>query len=183
MTDKEDPNKPGKIATGAQCKKHFETYGGLDEAHDRVDTSPEERHTFNAINVAFSGKGTTKLVGPYDELKLRDLLHERGMYQDMVFEGPDEPESLADEYKPPKNWPANNDNWRCDGMFIVAAQREDELETTIKELKSNFGITGNPQVDKDQASAEITLEKRGHVRNADGKAQRRGQENLRGKEQ
>ncbi|EYE96691.1 Dyp-type peroxidase [Aspergillus ruber CBS 135680] len=183
----------GKITTGSKCKEYLEKHDGVNEARERVDTRPEDRHTFNAINITFSGKGTTKLVGPYDELKLRDLLHERGMYQDMVFEGPDETESLAPEYRPPQDWPKNNDNWRCDGMFIVAAQREDELEATVKDLKSYFRIADDHTVDAKEASAKITLTKKGHVRNADGKARRREipdekdpskkrLENLRGKE-
>jgi len=118
-----------------------------------------------------------QLVGEYTELKLRDLLHERGMYQDLVFEGPDEPERLGSEYKPPPNWHKNNDNWRADGLFIVAAQRKDELDKTIQELKDYFHIG------KEDASAEITVTKEGNVRNADGKAEKTGGENLRGKEQ
>jgi len=183
----------GKITTGSKCKEYLEKHDGVNEARERVDTRPEDRDTFNAINITFSGKGTTKLVGPYGKLKLRDLLHERGMYQDMVFEGPDETDSLAPEYRPPPGW-RKNDNWRCDGMFIIAAQREDELEATVNDLKSYFRIADDHTVDAKEASAKITLTKKGHVRNADGKAQRREipdekdpskkrLENLRGKEQ
>lgn len=184
----------GKITTGSQCKEYFERHDGVNEARERVDTRPEDRETFNAINITFSGKGTSKLLGGYDHLKLRDLLHERGMYQDMVNEGPDETESLAPEYRPPPGWPAKNDDWRCDGMFIIGAQREEELEATVKDLKSYFHIADDHTVDAKEASAKITLIKKGHVRNADGKAQRRlipdekdpskkRLENLRGKEQ
>lgn len=184
----------GKITTGSQCKEYFERHDGVNEARERVDTRPEDRETFNAINITFSGKGTSKLLGGYDHLKLRDLLHERGMYQDMVNEGPDETESLAPEYRPPPGWPAKNDDWRCDGMFIIGAQREEDLEATVKDLKSYFHIADDHTVDAKEASAKITLIKKGHVRNADGKAQRRlipdekdpskkRLENLRGKEQ
>lgn len=184
----------GKVTTGSDCKKFFDQHDGVNEARERVDTRPEDRSTFNAINVTFSGKGVTKLAAPFAELKLRDLLHDRGMYKDMVFEGPDETDSLAPEYCPPRDYPANNDNWRCDGMFIVGAQREEELEVTVKDLKSYFRIADDDAVDNEKASAKITLVKKGHVRNADGKAHRREipdekdpskkrLENLRGKEQ
>lgn len=165
--------KSNLIATGARCRDYFERHGGVSEARERIDTQPEERETFNAVNVSFSGKGTTKVVGPYDELKLRDLLHEKGMFMDLVFEGPDEPTSLAPEYQPPENWPVTNDNWRNDGVFIVVAQRKEELDATVKQLKGFFGITGDAGVDEKEASMEITVVKEGHVRNADGKAQRR----------
>ncbi|KAJ5265253.1 hypothetical protein N7524_006271 [Penicillium chrysogenum] len=162
----------GKITTGSKCKEYFERHDGVNEARERVDTRPEDRETFNAINITFSGKG---------------------MYQDMVNEGPDETESLAPEYRPPPKWSARNDDWRCDGMFIVGAQREDELEATVKDLKSYFHIADDHTVDAKEASAKITMIKKGHVRNADGKAQRRlipdekdpskkRLENLRGKE-
>ena len=183
----------GKITTGSQCKRYFEKHDGVNEARERVDTRPEDRDTFNAINITFSGKGTNKLLGGYANLKTQDLLHEKGMYADMVKEGPDETGFLSPDYRPPPDWSnPNNDDWRCDGMFIVAAQREDELEATIKDLKSYFHIADD--VDAKEASAKITLVKKGHVRNADGKAQRRlipdekdpsktRLENLRGKEQ
>ncbi|OQE11860.1 hypothetical protein PENFLA_c071G09334 [Penicillium flavigenum] len=183
----------GKITTGSKCKEYFERHDGVNEARERVDTRPEDRETFNAINITFSGKGMNRLLGGYDSLKTQDKLHEKGMYQDMVNEGPDETESLAPEYRPPPNWSAKNDDWRCDGMFIVGAQREDELEATVKDLKSYFHIAEDHTVDAKEASAQITLIKKGHVRNADGKAQRRlipdekdpskkRLENLRGKE-
>lgn len=135
-----------------------------------------------------------QLVGPYTELKLKDLLHERGMYQDLVYEGPDEPENLSPDYKPSPDYAKNNDNWRADGLFIVAAQRKEELDHTIQELKDFFHIDKNDEVDAEDASAKITLRKDGNVRNADGNVKRRvipdekdetktRIENLRGKEQ
>lgn len=110
------------------------------------------------------------------------------MFQDQVYEGPDDPECLSPEYKPPETQPKGNDDWRSDGMFIIAAQREEELHDTIGSVKNFFHI------DKDDASAEITLTKNGHLRNADGRAERRmipdekdktktRLESLRGKEQ
>lgn len=129
-------------------------------------------------------------MGDYKELRLRDLLHDRGMYQDLVFEGPDEPETLNPEYKPPPGYPAGNGDWRNDGMFLVATQRQEELEQTIQELGEYFSLG------TEKASIEITVRKDGQVRNADGKAQRRQipdesdptgkktrEENLHGKEQ
>lgn len=152
----------------------------------RYEIKEKMLHPTNMYKVLTPG---LQLVGPYTELKLKDLLHDRGMYQDLVFEGPDgPPERLSPGYRPPEDYPKNNDNWRADGLFIVAAQREEELKHTVDELKGFFHI------DAEGASAKITLTKEGQVRNADGKAQRRTIpdekdetktrfENLRGKEQ
>lgn len=130
-----------------------------------------------------------QLVGTYKELKLKDLLHARGMFQDQVYEGPDEPERLSNGYKPPPGQPKGNDDWRSDGMFIIAVQREEELEDMIGCVKDFFHIG------KENASAEITLTKEGHLRNADGSVKDKRHipdekdktktrlENLRGKEQ
>lgn len=109
---------------------------------------------------------------------LRDLLHSKGMYQDLVFEGPDEPGNLNEEYKPPHGYPANNGNWRNDGTFIVSAQTKEELNKTIQKVKDYFCVGQG-----DKASIEITVTKNGHVRNADGKAEKNPGEHLHGKEQ
>lgn len=163
-------------------------FNPISEAREKEDTPPKERKTFNAINVAFTGKGVLEvrinpitmykvpfltpdswlqMVGEYTDRRLRDLLHDRGMYQDLVFEGPDEPERLNTEYKPPPNHPAGNGDWRNDGMFIVAAQRKEELDKTMDKLEKYFHIG------EDNASIKFTVTKEGQVRNADGKAERR----------
>lgn len=111
--------------------------------------------------------------------KLDDELHIRGMYKDRVSEGPDEPELLAPEYKPPPGHRADNDDWRVDGLFIVTAQTGDKLEEKIKELETGFNI-GTPST-----SVKIAFRKDGHHRNADGKAEKAkgGTVSLHGKEQ
>lgn len=111
--------------------------------------------------------------------KLDDELHIRGMYKDMVFEGPDEPERLAPEYKPPPEQPPNNDDWRVDGLFMVTAQTKDKLDEKIQEVKTAFNF------DAASPSVKIVFTKEGNVRNADGKAEKAkgGTVSLRGKEQ
>jgi hypothetical protein len=111
--------------------------------------------------------------------KLDDELHIRGMYKDMVFEGPDDPQLLAPEYKPPPEHAADNDDWRVDGLFIVTAQTKDKLEAKIKELETGFNV-GTAS-----ASVEIAFRKEGNLRNADGKAEKAqgGTVSLHGKEQ
>lgn len=97
----------------------------------------------------------------------------------MVFEGPDEPGSLADEYKPPPDARADNDDWRVDGLFIVTAQTKDKLEEKIKELETSFNV------DAASPSVTISFRKEGNLRNADGKAEKAkgGTVSLHGKEQ
>lgn len=115
----------------------------------------------------------------YKANKLDDELHIRGQYQDLVFEGPDEPEKLAPEYKPPPEHPSGNDDWRVDGLFIVTAQTEDKLKDKIKELKDHFKIGTK------SATVDIAFTKEGNLRNADGKAEKAegGTVSLHGREQ
>ena len=105
-----------------------------------------------------------QLVGEYNDVKLQDELIETGQYKDLVFEGADSPEKLADEYKPPKDYHVNNDDWRVHGLFIIASQTKDRLDAKIAEVKKAFGC------DTGKASIDIAFVKEGHVRNADGLA-------------
>lgn len=51
-------SKTDGITTGAECKKYLVKYGGgITEARAKYDILPEDRKTFNSINVAFTGKG------------------------------------------------------------------------------------------------------------------------------
>lgn len=59
LNDLVDANK---ITTGAECESYLKRYGGgVSEAREKKDTLPEERKTFNAINVAFTGKGVLQV--------------------------------------------------------------------------------------------------------------------------
>lgn len=197
-----------KITTGAQCKAYFVETDDLPQAtpgKPRTDTPPEQRKPFEAVNISFSYKGIEKvrnqlpikadgipfsspaviltwklqLVMQRRDDKLDDELHIRGMYKDMVFEGPDDPQLLAPEYRPPKDYRGDNDDWRVDGLFIVTAQTKDKLEEKIKELETGFNV------DTASASVAIAFRKEGNLRNADGKAEKAqgGKVSLHGKEQ
>ncbi|KAL4963397.1 Dyp-type peroxidase [Aspergillus stella-maris] len=171
----------GKITTGAQCREYFLEIDDLPQStpgKPRTDIPPERRKPFEAVNISFSYKGIEKLVMQRRGDKLDDELHIRGMYKDMVFEGPDDPNLLADEYKPPKGHPADNDQWRVDGLLIVTAQTKDKLDEKVEEVKRSFGL-GTPS-----SSIEIAYEKHGNLRNADGKAKKAqdGTFSLHGKE-
>ncbi|CAG7949027.1 unnamed protein product [Penicillium nalgiovense] len=81
-------------------------------------------------------------------------------------------------FKPPKDYPAYNDDWRVDGLFIVTAQTKDKLQAKLKELETGFNV------DTASASVEIAFRKEGNLRNADGKAEKAqgGTVSLHGKE-
>lgn len=176
-------NYAKNITTGAQCKKYFEDADADDIPQTkpgipRTDIPPEKRERFEAVNISFSYKGIEKLVMQYRGNKLDDELHIKGMYKDLVFEGPDEPERLAPEYQPPPTQSAANDSWRVDGLFIVTGQTKDKLEEKIKEVKAAFNEN------TDSASVKIAFTKEGNLRNADGKAEKAqgGSVSLHGKE-
>lgn len=115
----------------------------------------------------------------YKANKLDDELHIRGMYKDLVFEGPDQPERLAPEYKPPPGYHAANDDWRVDGLFIVTAQTDAKLQEKIEEVETAF------KIGTDSPSIKIAFTKEGNLRNADGKAKKAegGKVSLHGREQ
>lgn len=168
-----------------QCCQRYLYRQGCEQGKKKK-TAPSNHYVQSALYLLTPD---LQLVGTYKELKLKDLLHARGMFQDQVYEGPDEPERLSNGYKPPPGQPKGNDDWRSDGMFIIAVQREEELEDMIGCVKDFFHIG------KENASAEITLTKEGHLRNADGSVKDKRHipdekdktktrlENLRGKEQ
>lgn len=170
-----------KITTGAQCKKYFVDTDDLPQAtpgKPRTDIPPEQRKPFEAVNISFSYKGIEKLVMQYKANKLDDELHIRGMYKDLVFEGPDQPERLAPEYKPPPGYHAANDDWRVDGLFIVTAQTDAKLQEKIEEVETAF------KIGTDSPSIKIAFTKEGNLRNADGKAKKAegGKVSLHGRE-
>ncbi|OQE96789.1 hypothetical protein PENNAL_c0001G11003 [Penicillium nalgiovense] len=115
-------NFADEITTGAQCKAYFvetEDLPQVTPGKPRTDTPPDQRKPFEAVNISFSYKGIEKLVVQRRDDKL-DELHIRGMYKDMVFE----------------DYPAYNDDWRVDGLFIVTAQTKDKLQAKLKELET-----------------------------------------------
>jgi len=50
-----------KITADQEREEFVKAKGGLSEARERVDTLPKDRKTFNAINIAFTGKGVNKV--------------------------------------------------------------------------------------------------------------------------
>jgi hypothetical protein len=81
------------------------------------------------------------------------------MYSDLIFEGADIPERLLPEFKPPPGHPANDDSWRIDLVFIVAASSEQTLNEGIAKIETNFHLR-----DLNKSSMESVVAKHGQRR-------------------
>jgi hypothetical protein len=90
------------------------------------------------------------------------------MYSDLIFEGADAPDRLLPEFKPPPGHPQDDDSWRIDLVFIVAASGEKTLNEGIAKIETNFHLR-----DLNKSSMESVVVKHGQRRPGD----------LRGREQ
>lgn len=88
-------------------------------------------------------------------------LFEKGMYNDLVFEGADDPERLLPEFKPPPGHDSakDGDDWRIDLVFIVAASDEGPLNEQISKIETNFHVR-----DHNKASLSLVVAKHGQRR-------------------
>ena len=91
--------------------------------------------------------------------EIDDGLYEKGMYSDLIFEGADIPEKLLPEFKPPPGHPSDDDSWRCDLVFIVAASDEKNLNEGVAKITTNFHLR-----DLNKASMSLVVEKHGQRR-------------------
>ncbi|PIG78972.1 hypothetical protein AARAC_003616 [Aspergillus arachidicola] len=94
--------------------------------------------------------------------QINDGLFEKGMYQDLVFEGADNPDMLLPEFKPPAGHTAGDDSWRIDLVFIVAACSEQTLEEGIAKIETNFHLR-----DLNKSSLKLEFVKHGQRRPGD----------------
>lgn len=174
-----------EITTGEQCEER------LAQISSAAKNGRPTRIDMSGINVSFTQKGLQK-VGSYSLLpslccfyflkgqkqltvaqqlnlaQINDGLFEKGMYSDLIFEGADIPERLLPEFKPPPGHPSDDDSWRIDLVFIVAASSEKTLNEGIAKIETNFHLR-----DLNKTSMEQVVVKHGQRRPGD----------LRGREQ
>ncbi|KAJ8063257.1 hypothetical protein OCU04_008488 [Sclerotinia nivalis] len=98
--------------------------------------------------------------------QLRGGLFGKGMYEDLVSEGWDNPQEIREQYKPSKRL--------IDGVFLVTASREKELTEKVNSVKEHFlkehgsGDADTYLISKDPA-VEFTFKKQGKIRPDKGK--------------
>ncbi|KAJ5655332.1 hypothetical protein N7507_007282 [Penicillium longicatenatum] len=131
------------ITTGLGSEKHLADIAKAKEAGKPIIP-------IMCMNVAFTQKGLEKL-GRAD---IDDALYEKGMYSDLIFEGADCSERTLPEFKPPPGHNSEDDSWRCDLVFIVAASDETKLNEGIAKIKNKFHLR-----DANKASLELVVEK------------------------
>ncbi|KAJ5938688.1 hypothetical protein N7466_001822 [Penicillium verhagenii] len=148
------------ITTGLDCEARLANIKAAQDAG-----VPRKVH-MSGVNVAFSQKGLQKVylkfsIPEIDGAELDDGLFEKGMYSDLVFEGADAPERLLPEFKPPPghNSAKDDDSWRCDLVFIVAASSDQNLNDGIAKLETNFHLR-----DFNKRSLELVVAKHGQRR-------------------
>ncbi|CAI7585283.1 unnamed protein product [Penicillium pancosmium] len=138
-----------EITTGEQCEER------LGKISSAAESGKPTKIPMSGINVSFSQKGLQKL----NLAQINDGLFEKGMYSDLIFEGADIPEKLLPEFKPPPGHPANDDSWRIDLVFIVAASSEQTLNEGIAKIETNFHLR-----DLNKSSMESVVAKHGQRR-------------------
>ncbi|GIC94424.1 uncharacterized protein Aud_010924 [Aspergillus udagawae] len=171
----------GEITTGTQCEDHLKSTGELEEAcaSSRRDIPEADRKPFIAVNIAFSHMGLLKVEHPDVEAKfaatlekdpddycrdrINEGLFEKGMFDDLVYEGADSPAALHPDFRaPPENekkeglerW-----EWRVDGVFIVAAHTAKAVRKKIYDLEDAFNVG-----DANRASMKIAFRRDGQQR-------------------
>ncbi|KAJ9489213.1 hypothetical protein VN97_g4065 [Penicillium thymicola] len=110
-------------------------------------------------------KKDRQLSTVFRKQQLRGGLFEKGMYEDLVGEGWDNPEELREQYKP-----TAKGERLIDGVILVTASVKRDLDTKISEVKQHFlaeeGEPLNPDtyVLSKNPSIEFTLTREGNVR-------------------
>ncbi|KAJ5272922.1 hypothetical protein N7478_008047 [Penicillium angulare] len=139
----------GNITTGLECELL------LSKVKQGQEAGMPIKIPMSGINVAFTQKGLQKL----GRAEIDDGLYEKGMYSDLIFEGADIPERLLPEFKPPPGHNSEDDSWRCDLVFTVAASDEKNLNEGIAKIETNFHLR-----DLNKASLDLVVAKHGQRR-------------------
>ncbi|KAE8155286.1 hypothetical protein BDV25DRAFT_135033 [Aspergillus avenaceus] len=152
----------GLITTGTECEEHLTSVGEFKEAcaYSRREMPENQREPFTAINVAFTHVGLLKVEHPdveanfamalkddpdeYCRDRINEGLFEKGMFDDLVYEGADNPPALDPDFRaPPDNETKTGSErwkWRVDGVFIVAAHNARALRRKIAILEDAFNV-------------------------------------------
>ncbi|KAE8422631.1 hypothetical protein BDV36DRAFT_310339 [Aspergillus pseudocaelatus] len=171
----------GVITTGTECEIHLKSVKEFEEASaDSRRYVPEhERKPFTAVNVAFTHMGLLKVEHPEVEVnfqlaleddpdevcsdRINEGLFEKGMFDDLVYEGADNPAAMDPNFRAP---PGNESKtgldrweWRTDGVFIVAAHNSKALRRKIVDLEDAFNVG-----EAEASSMRIAFRKDGRVR-------------------
>ncbi|KAE8376149.1 hypothetical protein BDV26DRAFT_282891 [Aspergillus bertholletiae] len=171
----------GLITTGTECEDHLKAVGEFEEAcaHSRRAVPESDRVPFTAINIAFTHVGLLKVEHPDVEVnfamaqeddpdeycrdRINEGLFEKGMFDDLVYEGADSPPALDPDFRAPvgneTKTGAERWAWRVDGVFIVAAHSAKALRDKIGVLEDAFK-TG----DADESSMRVAFRRDGRVR-------------------
>ncbi|KAB8217587.1 hypothetical protein BDV33DRAFT_137433 [Aspergillus novoparasiticus] len=171
----------GVITTGTECEEHLKSVNEFNEAcaHSRRHVPEKDRKPFTAVNVAFTHMGLLKVEHPDVEVNFQEIqkedpdeycrdrinegLFEKGMFDDLVYEGADSPPALDPDFRAP---PGNENKtgldrwkWRVDGVFIVAAHNAKALRRKIVDLEDAFNVG-----DADENSMKIAFRRDGKTR-------------------
>ncbi|KAE8143537.1 hypothetical protein BDV38DRAFT_289477 [Aspergillus pseudotamarii] len=171
----------GFITTGSECEDHLKTIGEFEEAcaHSRRAVPEQEKKPFTAVNVAFTHVGLLKVEHPEVEVnfaqaleddpdevctdRINEGLFEKGMFDDLVYEGADNPAAMDPNFRAPPGHESKTGlerwKWRTDGVFIVAAHNSKALRRRIMDLEDAFNV-GDPEA----SSMRIAFRKDGRVR-------------------
>lgn len=99
----------------------------------------------------------------YCRERINDGLFEKGMFDDLVYEGADSPHAMDPDFRAPHGNENKRDldrwEWRVHGVFIVAAQTARDLRQKICDLENAFDVG-----DANRASMEIAFRRDGQTR-------------------
>ncbi|KAI9373687.1 hypothetical protein BJX61DRAFT_532999 [Aspergillus egyptiacus] len=161
----------GEITTGTQCEDHLNLIGELEEAcaRSRRDVPEEDRKPFTAVNVekpevkADFLETLEKDPDAYSKDRINEGLFEKGMFDDLVYEGADNPPDLHPDFRAPPGNEAKAGlerwEWRVDGVFIVAAHSAKALRKKIQDIEDAFNVG-----DANKTSMDITFRRDGQHR-------------------
>ncbi|KAF7854633.1 hypothetical protein EAF04_010441 [Stromatinia cepivora] len=120
------------------------------------------KFTFKEVDV----KQNRELYKIFRKNQLRGGLFGKGMYEDLVGEGWDNPQEIREQYKPSERL--------IDGVFLVTASREDDLTKQVNRVKEHF-LKEHGSGDADtylissEPAVQFTFEKQGKTRPDKGK--------------
>lgn len=114
-------------------------------------------------------KKDRELYKIFKKNQLRGGLFGKGMYDDLVNEGWDDPQEIREQYKP-------SPNRLIDGVFLVTASKEDDLTSQVNHVKEHFlkehgSGDGDTYLISENPAIEFTFTRQGRTRPDKGKEQ------------